>query len=160
MDKGVGLETLLQPQVLGDIGIWRSRLRAVHHLERVATRSGRHLRHQYDISQTNNGQAQRLGILRQVMTRILSVDTQHLVVHLLGEERLGPRVEVVLGDELRLSLVEELGLSTLGIGAKHAARALDKSVECLGRCRQVFYSIALLSHPDQEVIERGNHLES
>ena len=63
MDEGVGLETLLQPQVLGDIGIGRSRLCAMHHLERVATCASRHLRHQYDITQMNDGQTQRLGIL-------------------------------------------------------------------------------------------------
>ena len=94
------------------------------------------------------------------MTRILSVDTQHLVVHLLGEECLRPRVEVALGDKLRLSLVEELGLCTLGIGTKHAARVLDEGIKTFSRCRQILYSIALLSHLDQEVIERGNHLQS
>ena len=126
MDECIGFEPLLEPQILGYVWIGRCCFCAMHHLEGVAARSCRHLRHEDDIAQLDDGQTERLCILCQIVAGVVAIDLLHVLLHLLCEECLGPCVKITFTDQHRFTFVKEFGLRSFGIGAKHAARLLDK----------------------------------
>lgn len=121
MNQGIGLKTILCPEVRGNVSVWRSSIRSVNNLERIFTGTGCVLRQQYNITELQAGDSQPSVSGCHVVTGKLSVSGNHFSI-LLGTDRLFyPAFILFSGDQFRISGFHEAVESTFCVQIEYCS---------------------------------------
>ena len=125
VDKCIGTETITSPEIRGNIGVRRCLVGAMHNLEGVASHACHHLWKQSHITELQSCHRQLTVIGSHIFAREGTIELIHLLDHLLRQSLLGPSGKLLGGNQGRMSRLEELGISTLGIGSEDGTLSLD-----------------------------------
>ena len=160
MDKCIGTETITSPEIRGNIGVRRCLVGAMHNLEGVASHACHHLWKQCHITELQSCHRQLTVIGSHIFAREGTIELVHLLDHLLRQSLLGPSGKLLGGNQGRMSRLEELGISTLGIGSEDGTLSLNHLCQFLRIGWQLAYIVSFILQANQEIVERWNHFHS
>ncbi len=156
----VGLETVPDVQIGGDVGVGRSHLDAVDQLVFVAPLAGQRLRHQNHVAEAELPQRQVAFGGAEVLAREVAVALDHGLIQIGGHAFRHPAAVFFGGDGDRGRIFGELLHRPLGVTAEVGGILLDLPIQLGGGLRQRAGPVTRIAQVFEGVEERVADFEA